>query len=123
MFYKKIRSHLAILLLIIGVAAINQTLLKFRFDGIIGTFFNYYFNDVLAALLILVWTNFLLSLIHRKLDNLVHIFLLTLSIALFWEYITPLYQKGSTSDLWDVAAYLLGGVIYTFFIRCFKKTP
>jgi hypothetical protein len=122
-FYKQARSHIAILLLIIGIAAINQTVLKFRFDGMIGTFFNYYFNDVLAALLILIWTNFLLSLIQRKLDNHGHIFLLTLSIALFWEYITPLYKAGSTSDIWDVIAYLFGGFIYSSFVLYRKLKP
>jgi hypothetical protein len=122
-FFKKIGPHVAILLLIIGIAAINQTLLKFRFDGVIGTFFNYYFNDVLAALLILVWTNVLMSLIDRQFDNIFHIFLLTFTIALFWEYVTPLYKSGSTSDVLDVLAYLLGGVIYTIFIRLNKQKP
>ncbi|MGI5824786.1 MAG: hypothetical protein ACOX7J_04360 [Bacillota bacterium] len=35
-----------------------------------------------------------------------------LGAGLFWELITPLYKPDSTGDLWDIAAYILGGAVY-----------
>ncbi|MDP2813863.1 MAG: hypothetical protein Q8S15_03240 [Erysipelotrichaceae bacterium] len=123
MFYKIFRSHGAIILTIILFGAINQLFLRYNLPGSFGIFLDYYFNDVLASILILTWTDALLSLRDQRLDNYVHIFLLTLAIALFWEYITPLYHTGSTTDLWDVVAYLIGGIIFSLFVLYRKQKP
>jgi hypothetical protein len=122
-FYRIIRSHGAIILTIILFGAINQLFLRYNVPGSFGIFLDFYFNDVLAAILILVWTDALLSLKQQRLDNYLHIFLLTVTIALFWEFITPLYHAGSTSDLWDLVAYLFGGILYSLFIFYRKRKP
>ena len=123
MFYRIIRSHGAIILTIILLGAINQLLLRYNVPGSFGIFLDYYCNDVLAAILILVWTDALLSLRDQRLDNYFHIFLITGTIALFWEYITPLYHTGSTTDLWDLVAYLSGGIIFCLFVLYRKQKP
>lgn len=44
------------------------------------------------------------------------IMVLSLGAGLFWEYVTPLYCE-STSDPFDLAAYMLGGLAYFVTVR------
>ena len=123
MFFRIIRSHGTAILIIVLFGAVNQLLLRYSVPGLLGVFLDYYFNDVLASILILTWTDALLSLREQRLDNYFYIFLITLTMALFWEYITPLYHAGSTTDLWDVVAYLSGGIVFSLFVLYRKQKP
>jgi hypothetical protein len=38
----------------------------------------------------------------------------TLFCGLLWEYVTPFYRKDTTSDLLDIIAYMLGGLLFWF---------
>lgn len=31
-----------------------------------------------------------------------------------WEYVTPLYRKDTTTDVWDIFAYMIGDLIFWF---------
>lgn len=78
-------------------------------------FFNNYFNDVLAIILLLSFSNILLSLYQggkMVLHRFPFILIFTLCVGILWEYITPLYRVDCTSDLFDLAAYVLGAAIY-----------
>lgn len=74
-----------------------------------------YFNDILAGIVLLSYSNILLSFYSRK-DLLIKKFdimmVFLLAAGLFWEYITPLYKPGALSDVRDIPAYLTGGIIY-----------
>ncbi len=38
--------------------------------------------------------------------------LLIFLCGLFWEYIAPMFRHDTVSDIFDIAAYLFGGVIF-----------
>lgn len=76
-----------------------------------------YFADLLAGALILCVANALLAWGHihqariRPMERPWTVTGFLLLCGLFWEYVTPLYRPDSVSDPWDVAAYLLGGLL------------
>lgn len=59
----------------------------------------------------------LVSFYNKKLIKLWEIELLMLFCGLFWEYLTPLFRKNTVSDIFDVLAYMVGGLIYWMFAR------
>ena len=78
-----------------------------------NVFFSGYFNDILGGCLILAITNILLALAKFKpLKALLPCLGMCLACGLFWEYVTPVYLPRSVSDVWDIAAYMGGGVIW-----------
>ena len=74
-----------------------------------------YFNDILAGIVLLSFSNILLSFYSGK-DILIKKFYIMmvflLAAGLFWEYVTPLYKPGAVSDVLDIPAYMTGGIIY-----------
>lgn len=83
-------------------------------------FFHSFFNDIIAAFLLLCYTNLIIHLLRKPVyavETLFRIVLLILSAGLFWEYVTPLYRTGSYSDPLDLLAYLSGGILYWFILR------
>lgn len=86
---------------------INQKLLK-KTQNI---FFIGYFNDLLAPILLLAFSDLLLSFQKEELKiKQIYIFIIVCSIL--WEFIVPLYKKNSVCDLLDIVMYLLGASIY-----------
>lgn len=79
-----------------------------------------YFNDVLAGIVLLSIGNVLLSFYSKK-DLVMKKFsvmaIFLLAAGLFWEYITPLYKAVAVSDVWDIPAYLTGGVVYYVIVK------
>lgn len=94
---------------------VNQKL-KFQYTNkILRDFFIGYYNDVIAGILITAYAN-LASFIFRNgkilFKNLMQILLFVLACGLFWEYISPIYRQDQVSDVMDIFAYLIGGIIY-----------
>jgi hypothetical protein len=69
----------------------------------------------LAGVVILAYTNLLFVTVGREkytLRRLAMILAFTFIVGLFWEFITPIYRKGSTTDYVDILAYMVGGATY-----------
>ncbi len=75
-----------------------------------------YFNDYIGSISFVAFCNALSKkFCHREFfDGLFKILLLLLCCGLFWEFITPMYRKGSVTDLGDIVAYMSGGISYYF---------
>lgn len=86
---------------------INQIILK----KTIYTFFKYYFNDLLAPILLLSFSNFLLQFYNKELKGK-NIYIFIGFCSIFWEFITPLYKKSSVCDILDIVMYLIGASLY-----------
>ncbi|MBP3330820.1 MAG: hypothetical protein J6L89_08315 [Clostridia bacterium] len=67
------------------------------------------------------YTNIITEFKKVRLIKLWQIELLLLGCGFFWEYITPLFRKETVSDMWDIAAYMLGGVIYWAVNKVYEK--
>ena len=73
-------------------------------------------------LVLLAITNLLLPLGRLKpLCTPLPCLALSLTCGLVWEFITPLYLPGSVSDLWDIAAYMIGGLIWCIIVNIVKR--
>lgn len=95
----------------------NQFFLKRWFP--VG-FVRGHLNDVLVMGIFLPYTNLLLSLYDRKdvrFRSLPVLLGFALAAGLFWEFAAPLYTD-STSDWYDIIAYLAGALLY---FGCMRK--
>ena len=75
-------------------------------------FMSGYFNDILAGILLIAFTNLMFGFINKSIYKFVHIEIYLFAVGIFWEYITPLYKTSSISDPIDILAYMVGGFIY-----------
>lgn len=79
------------------------------------SFIHGYYNDVLAPILLLCYSNILLTFYKKKVIRILsfrHIMCFIFVVGMYWEYITPLYKADSVSDIYDIASYLFGALIY-----------
>lgn len=99
-------------IIFMGISLIIYLVNKFWLKQIVSHWFiQCYLNDVMAGvcfsaicqLLICFW-------IKRQIRDVENILLLYLA-GIYWEFITPIYLSRSTTDLFDLPAYLLGGFI------------
>lgn len=79
-----------------------------------------YFNDALAAILILAFSNLLLIKVHSSIFKFKYIFLFITACGCVWEFITPLYKENSITDYYDFIAYYIGAMIYFILVRIFQ---
>lgn len=83
-----------------------------------------YLNDSLSFVILLSYSNILLSFYRQKdirIKNPIIIFVFVIITGLFWENVTPIYNKRSTGDVFDLLFYLLSGAFYYILIRLFDK--
>lgn len=71
-----------------------------------------YFNDIIGGMTFVAYTNLVLSFRNIKMHKMWQIELLLFSCGIFWEFITPLYRVDTVSDILDIFAYMLGGLLY-----------
>ena len=123
--YRCCNNNVIVLNILIGIASfllylINKHYLRMVFYY---PFFRFYFNDVLAGIVILAYSNIVISLSNVKFNlySLKNIIVFNLVIGLFWEYVTPLYYSKSTGDPLDVVAYVVGGIVYYLIIKISNK--
>ena len=90
----------------------------------VSYFMRCYFNDIFGSTLFLLFLNLVYSFLFPKyVVRFYHVEILMLICGVLWEYFTPLYRSDTTTDIIDVFAYLLGGVIYWYILgrKYFKK--
>ena len=96
---------------------INSIFLK----GNNNVFFDGYFNDILAGMIILSYSNLLLDCIERRINKIYFMFIFMVFCGVFWEFVFPMFHSSSTSDVVDILAYLVGGLFYYFINHFYLK--
>lgn len=81
-------------------------------DGLLNYILVCHFNDTVGGLLFVSYTNILLNTRHQMLERWSVILVFCLSAGVFWEFVTPIFRKNTTSDVIDVICYAIGGSIY-----------
>ncbi len=72
-----------------------------------------YFNDIIGSITFVSIMNMLCIIgKYHEICKLFYIETIMLAAGLFWEYVTPLFRKNTTSDFFDLFAYLFGGFLY-----------
>ena len=106
----------------IGIASVLYAVNKLFLCSLRIVFFDWYFNDILAGIFFLAYTNLLLCPAKKRLNGFFSNLLYILCWGLAWEYVIPDFLPvNATSDIWDVAAYLTGGTIYATLMAILQK--
>lgn len=108
-------------IIIIGITvvlyAVNQIIkTKIPIEAI-RWFMCCYFNDTIGGITFIAYCNVVFCFYNRKMTKLWQIELLLFFAGLFWEYVTPMFRTNTTSDIWDVFAYMIGGFLYWLIVR------
>lgn len=107
--------------LIIGITIILYTINQIIKSKIpinaIRWFMSCYFNDTIGGMTFSAYYNTVLAFRGKQMSKLWQIELLLFFAGLFWEYVTPIFRANTVSDICDVLAYMIGGVLYWLIIR------
>lgn len=120
-FFSLKKKNLVIILSTVLLYLLNQQFKGQISNESIKWFISSYFNDIIGGITFMAYTNLVLSFRNIIMSKLWQIELLMFSCGLFWEFITPLYRVDTVSDIWDIFAYMLGGILYWVIIRDKKK--
>lgn len=122
-FLKNHNNKLNIYLIAISVtlAILNIIFLKNIELGIFTTIFNNYFNDFLAAILILAYINICLSFIDYEIKSLKILIPIILIMSFVWEYTAIFIKQYSVFDYLDIMVYLIGTIVYWSIINILFK--
>ena len=91
---------------------LNNKLLKHNTTGALRMFLVCYFNDFMAPIFLLAYSNILLGTKNMRLGKIKHILPFCLCMGCIWEFFAPIIKNGSVTDPYDIIAYLLGGGMY-----------
>lgn len=72
---------------------------------------------MLAAILILGFANFMLSMVSKQIIKFRYMILFILCCGSIWEFITPLYKPNCITDYYDFIAYIVGTIVYYFIVK------
>lgn len=115
----KIRKSIAkapmdlILICIIALLyTLNNIVLKQHTTGIIREFLVCYFNDLMAPMFLIAYSNIVLGTKEKRLYRIRHILPFCLCAGIVWEFFAPIIKNGSVTDPFDIIAYLIGGSMY-----------
>lgn len=103
---------LIILIIVVTLYMINNKYIKIATIGIVHKFFVSYFNDLMAPMFMLSYSNILLKIVDRRIKKLLHVILFCLAIGSVWEFVAPFIKKGAIADPFDILCYLIGGLFY-----------
>lgn len=128
MKFRKVFSRKKLYECVIGVTLMLYIFNRFALKPNLGSsvfsyLMKYYFNDYLGGILIVAYSNFVLSLsiYSYRITSLKACAGITLLCGLFWEYIFPMIYPRGTADPFDVIAYILGGFSYYLIVQSFIK--
>ena len=105
-------KDLTIIKTTIGLYLTNQYIKNKISIKVIKYFMCCYFNDIIGGITFTAYCNLVFIFHNKKINKLWHYELLLLFAGLYWEYLTPLFRKDTVSDIWDIVAYMTGGIIY-----------
>lgn len=84
----------------------------------LNSFFKFYFNDLLAIVLLFSVLN---TIFIYKIKNMWLILLITILASFVWEYCALFLKPGSVFDYGDIFCYFVSMIIYLCIINIFEK--
>ena len=114
---KRYPFNLCIVAIVIILYFINNLFLKKYTSGIVQEFFICFFNDLMAPVFLLAYANILAITRNMRIVKLLYIELICLGSGCVWEFLAPVFKKGSVTDVLDLCCYLVGGILYWFIIH------
>lgn len=108
------RAEKALLFFIsIAVALLNRWFVTYLFGTTpVVLFMKWYLNDIIGACGFCAYCDFMSLIFKKATINSFMLIGIIVVAGLFWEYITPMFRVDTTSDIYDLFAYVLGAAIY-----------
>lgn len=104
----RIRFEVILLFTALSIYAINKIFLKQLTDH---WFIQCYLNDIMAGICLSTVSQLLMWFwLKRPIKDAENILLIYVAGS-YWEFIAPLYIAAAVTDLYDLVAYLAGGII------------
>lgn len=111
-----LKFDLSVILIVAVLYCINRFCLKQIIDfSIISYILKCHFNDFLAGIGFIAYLNclFFVSKFNSiRVDKMSIVVCIEAFSGVLWEYILPMLFRHGTSDIWDILAYILGGMAY-----------
>ncbi len=108
----KVKNNLYICITSLIICILNTLLCKHISTSPVKVFLTSYLKDFIGAIAFIACCNIILSFFKKEFYKLSYIIIFMLFCGLFWEFITPIYRENSVSDIYDIYAYILGGIMY-----------
>lgn len=108
------KFNLTIFIIAILLYVLNQ----YFFKSLNIWIFTFYFNDLLATIILFSLFN---TIFIVKLTNFYVLFTITLVAAFIWEYVALFIKIGSVLDFWDIISYLVSFLIYFALITYYNN--
>lgn len=109
---KKKPINVVLIVAVVIAYFVNNSFLKSNTSGNVRLFFICYFNDLICPLLFFSYANMLLVTVNKEITRLWVICLISLCTGCVWEFVAPHIKPSSTTDLLDIACYVIGGLVY-----------
>ncbi|WP_426350247.1 hypothetical protein ACPWSR_03140 [Alloiococcus sp. CFN-8] len=121
------KKNINILFITLSIYAFNRFYLKSIIEiPVLSVILRNHFNDFLAGVAFLAYLNFILSYYKMgkyQVNNFIGAIITAFLCGVFWEFITPLYKVNSTSDWFDILAYILGSSSYIIMTKVLRLWP
>ena len=115
----------AVLILVSAAYCINRFWLRETVRlPLISYILKCYFNDWLAGIGMIAYLNLLRSvssLRRGRVEDIPSAAFVCFICGLLWEYALPALTRHGTSDPWDIAAYILGGISYVLISHTYRQ--
>lgn len=117
----------SILVCVLFLYGLNRFVFRKVVDiAIISYLLKCHFNDWLGGIFIIAYINNLLQ--HSKykrykINTLPCAILINILCGIVWEFVGPYIFHHGVSDLYDIVAYILGGITYIMIQRFVLKLP
>ena len=99
----------------------NNLFFKSHTSGVLHYILVCHFNDYLAGILFVAYSNLFIYTRKKMLFKVWHIVLYCFLAGIFWEFPAIYYRKNSTPDWIDVLCYILGGFTYWVLLHIYRK--
>ena len=113
-----LKRNLRLFVFCFPIYLLNRIFKSYVKIPVLGYICQCHLNDYIGGIVFCIYLNVLLIL--NKRTPVVSLFPLCgimICVSLMWEYFFPLMLPYSTSDAWDVVAYMLGTITYYLFIK------
>lgn len=111
-YISKFKLEIYSIFIVMILYVLNKTCLIHCMIGNIQMFFQCYFNDLLAPILLLNLLVIIFKYIGIELNGYLIFILIGIVAGLCWEYIIPIIKLSSVSDINDLVCYFIGSNIY-----------
>ncbi|WP_320958796.1 hypothetical protein [Enterocloster asparagiformis] len=105
---RTVRLNVRMVILGLLLFGVNEVCLK---TIVSWSWIHFYFNDLLAGMVFMAYCNLVFLPDDPRGLGIRRGMVLIAAAGVFWEYITPLYLSRSVSDVHDLLAYGIGGLL------------